>query len=286
MFHSLFLNMFHVKMAEEDLGNQGGGGGGETTTETTQPVETSTETTTEVAEEGKPSTDVPSTEEPPVTEEVELFYGAESVNITIPDDLSAELESKGLNATELANELYRKDGGFKLSDETRGKLDAAYGKFAVDAFLGSLKTQNDAFLQSGKDEAAAREKADSDRFASLTEPFGGEEGWNALSSWGNENLSEEQINDLNQVMASGHEGVQRYALQMLANQKRAAEGDPEAVLIQGNAPETASGGALSADQYRTEMAEARKAHRQDPRGFAQAQEKLDARRRAGQAKGL
>lgn len=285
MFHNLFKSLFRVTYQEvEDPGAAGAGG---EPTQTDPPA--AEETTTPGGDAGEPGNeDLPgyNKDEPQGTEEVELFYGDESVAIDIPEDISAELASKGLDAKALANELYRKDGNFSLTPETREKLDGVYGKFAVDAYLNSLKVQNDSFLKNSADQAQAKTKADEDRFTSIASLVGGEEGWDALATWGNENLSAEEIEDLNQVMQSGNESLQKFAIRSLANQRRAAEGDPEAVLIQGQAPETREGGALSAEAYREADIAARKEHRGNPAAYQAAAAKLDARRRAGIAKGL
>lgn len=290
MFHSLFLNLFNVKMSEagaED--NPGGGGPGTEVPPGTDVPPGTTDVPPEGSDVPPGDAEVPPGKETPNSEDTPdpvFFYGDSEVTIDIPDDITADLESKGLNAKELAADLYREGGNFELSPENREKADKAFGKWAVDAFLGSLKTQNDSFIKGIADDKAAHEKADADRFTTLLEPFGGDDGWTALSTWGNENLSPEQVDDLNAVMQSGNLGVQRYALQMLANQKRAAEGDPEAVLITGNAPEANGGGALNALDYRDAMIKARADHKRDPAGYEKAVSGLDARRRAGMAKGM
>lgn len=281
MFHSLFKHLFNVRLMEEE-NPDAPGSGGEPPVTTEAPVEQ----IQDQGEQGNPSGEESLQEEPPATEEVELFYGDSTVEIEIPDDLSSELSAKGLDAKSLANELYRKDGNFTLTDETKQKLDGIYGKFAVDAFLSSLKTQNDAFLKGAADNKAAAEQADATRFSEIAELVGGEAGWDKLTAWGNENLSDQEIDDLNQVMQSGNAGLQRYAVQMLANKQRAAEGDPSAVLIQGESPAAAEGGALSAEAYRQEFLAASKTFKGDKRGYQQAVSKLDARRRAGMAKGI
>lgn len=285
MFHSLLKSLFNVRyMAEENPDATGAGGEGDETT-TTEQGDQSQEQRSQ-GEQGNQSEPESTTEEPGATEEVELFYGDSSVTIDIPEDISSELSSKGLDAQALANELYRKDGNFELTKETREKLDGIYGKFAVDAYLNSLKVQNDAFLRGNADAALAKEQADAERFSSISGLVGGEEGWAKLTAWGEANLDDQAIEDLNQVMRSGNESLQRYAVQMLQNQMRSAEGDPEAVLIQGNASQQVEGGPLSAQAYRDAETAARKEFRGNQAGYRQAVAKLDARRRAGMAKGI
>lgn len=289
MFRHLFNSMFFVY--QDEAGKEEIPGGGGTAPETkTDPIDPS------VVETGNEGTDPLKTEEPglkpgdvPDTEEGSstFFYGESEVTLDIPEDLSKELESKGLDVNALAAELYGKDSNFTLKPETRDKLDAAFGKFAVDAYLNSLKLTNDSFLREQKDAQVGKEKADADRFTSIAGLVGGEEGWDALAGWGNENLSQEEIDDLNAVMGSGNESLQKYAIQMLANKRRAAEGDPEAVLIQGDNGSPESGGAaLSAAAYREAEQQARKEFRGNQSGYKAAVAKLDSRRRAGIAKGL
>lgn len=288
MFRNLFNSMFFTYQSEAGEEEQGGGGG-DTTTDTTTTATESEQGNQ--GDEGKPLT----TEEPgqkpeegkdPDADPATFFYGDSEVTIDIPEDLSAELEAKGLNAQELAAELYRKDGEFSLTPETREKLDTAFGKFAVDAYLNSLKLTNDSFLRDQKDGAAAKEQADAGRFTEIAGLVGGEEGWEALTTWGNENLSEAEIDDLNAVMGSGNASLQKYAIQMLANQRRAAEGDPSAVLIQGDNGAPKEGGPLTADGYRSAEQEIRKEFKGNARGYQAAVAKLDLRRRAGIDKGL
>ncbi|ABM63426.1 head scaffolding protein [Erwinia phage Era103] len=286
MFQSLFKSIFNVRYMAEENPDAPGAGGEAPTTEQSSPDSTGSGDQS-TGDEGKLSGNESSPDEQPDTgEPVELFYGDSSVSIDIPEDISSELSSKGLDAQQLANELYRKDGEFSLTKETREKLDGIYGKFAVDAYLNSLKVQNDAFLKGNEDAKVAMEQANTERFTAMAELVGGEEGWNALTTWGNENLSDQEIDDLNAVMQSGNESLQRYAIQMLANQRRQAEGDPEAVLIQGQAPQEREGGPLSAQAYRDAEQEARKTFRGNQAGYQQAIAKLDARRRSGMQKGL
>jgi len=285
VFRHLLNTMFGYQ-SEAGAEEIPGGGGGETTTEVPDQ-------TTEAPEggdvEGKTeeSGQKPEGEQGQEGAEPTFFYGESEVTLDIPEDLAAELSAKGLNVNELAAELYGKENNFTLKPETREKLDAAFGKFAVDAYLNSLKLTNDSFLREQKDAVAGKERADAERFSSIAELVGGEEGWEALAGWGNDNLSQEEIDDLNAVMSSGNEALQKYAVKMLANKRRAAEGDPEAVLIQGDNTSPASeGAALSATAYRDAEQEARREYRGNQAGYKAAVAKLDSRRRAGIAKGL
>lgn len=285
--NKLFNSLFRVYQSE--AGEEHNAGGGDVTT----PPDTTTQEHENPGGEGagdeevKPEGSELKPEDGPGTEgEPEFFYGESSVEIEIPEDVSAELSAKGLDAKILAAELYRKDGNFELTKETREKVDAIYGKFAVDAYLNALKTQNDSFLRSGVEQAAAKEQANSARFAEVAGLVGGEEGWEKLTAWGNENLTSDEIDELNEVMQSGNPSLQKFAIQMLHNKQRAAEGDPEAVLVEADQTASREGGALSAEAYRVAEQELRKTFRGNQRGYQEAVTKLDARRRAGQAKGI
>lgn len=285
MFRNLFNSMYQAEAGEE----HNAGGGDVTTppdTTTTQEHDNSGGGDADVSEVKPDGSGSKPGGEPGTEGEPEFFYGEGSVGIEIPDDVSAELSAKGLDAKVLAAELYRKDGNFELTKETREKVDAIYGKFAVDAYLNALKTQNDSFLRSGKEQVAAKEQADASRFTEIAGLVGGEEGWDKLTSWGNENLTSEEIDELNEVMQSGNPSLQKFAIQMLHNKQRAAEGDPEAVLVEADQTATRDGGALSAEAYRVAEQEVRKTFRGNQRGYQEAVAKLDARRRAGHAKGI
>lgn len=287
MFRNLFNSMFFVYQTEAGDEHKAGGGDAVTPPPDTTTTDTENPGGSGAGDEVKPEgSELKQEDGPGTVDEPEFFYGESSVGIEIPDDVSAELSAKGLDAKVLAAELYRKDGNFELTKETREKVDAIYGKFAVDAYLNALKTQNDSFLRSGVEQAAAKEQADSARFAEVAGLVGGEEGWDKLTAWGNENLSPEEIDELNEVMQSGNTALQKFAIQMLHNKQRAADGDPEAVLVEADQTATREGGALSAEAYRVAEQELRKTFRGNQRGYQEAVAKLDTRRRAGQAKGI
>lgn len=221
-------------------------------------------------------------------EEVSYFFGGEEVTIEVPQEVEEELKAKGLDARAIAAELYAKDGDFSLSEETKQKLYDAFGKFAVDAYLSGLKAQNEAFMLRSENEAKEREAADVQRFTDISKECGGEEGWNRLEEWALESLSDDELTAFNAVMQSGNQYLQMYAVRELEARREAAQGDDEVTLVQPSAPavDASDNSPLSAQEYIREISQLSQRFGRDRKAAAEAQAKLDARRRAGMAKGL
>ena len=221
-------------------------------------------------------------------EEVSYFFGGEEVTIEVPQEVEEELKAKGLDAYAIAAELYAKDGDFSLSEETKQKLYDAFGKFAVDAYLSGLKAQNEAFMLRSENEAKEREAADVQRFTDISKECGGEEGWNRLEEWALEALSDDELTAFNAVMQSGNQYLQMYAVRELVARRKAAQGDDEVTLVQPSAPavDASDNSPLSAQEYIREISQLSQRFGRDRKAAAEAQAKLDARRRAGMAKGL
>lgn len=221
-------------------------------------------------------------------EGVSYFFGGEEVTIEVPQEVEEELKAKGLDAHAIAAELYAKDGDFSLSEETKQKLYDAFGKFAVDAYLSGLKAQNEAFMLRSENEAKEREAADVQRFTDISKECGGEEGWNRLEEWALEVLSDDELTAFNAVMQSGNQYLQMYAVRELEARRKAAQGDDEVTLVQPSAPavDASDNSPLSAQEYIREISQLSQRFGRDRKAAAEAQAKLDARRRAGMAKGL
>lgn len=221
-------------------------------------------------------------------EEVSYFFGGEEITIEVPQEVEEELKAKGLDAYTIAAELYAKDGDFSLSEETKQKLYDAFGKFAVDAYLSGLKAQNEAFMLRSENEAKEREAADVQRFTDISKECGGEEGWNRLEEWALESLSDDELTAFNAVMQSGNQYLQMYAVRELEARRKAAQGDDEVTLVQPSAPavDASDNSPLSAQEYIREISQLSQRFGRDRKAAAEAQAKLDARRRAGMAKGL
>lgn len=216
----------------------------------------------------------------------EFYWGGEAVEIAVDDEVSAALKEKGLDAMAIAKELYAKDGEFSLSDETKQKLYEAFGKFSVDAYLSGLKAQNEMFILNSQRDAEKMEQANTERFNTVAKEIGGDEGWAKLEAYALETLSDEELAAFNEVMNSGNHYLQTYAVRELESRRHKAQGDDVVSLIPGNAATPAEGGPLSRQDYYAEMAKLSQTYKHDKAGAALAQAALDARRRAGMAKGI
>lgn len=254
------------------------------------PGDTGTEDTpTDGGEgDGAPDGEPESNDTEAVSEVGECYFGDTAVEIDIPQDVSDALKEHGIDAVAVANELYAKGGEFKLSPETREKLDKAFGKFAVDAYLGGLKAQNEGFLHQLTRDAEAAEKANGERFDAVAKEVGGADGWANLERFALETLSDEELTGFNEVMKSGNQYLQMYAVRELETRRKAAQGDDKVTLV--DATSTASGDGdnspLSAQDYIRSIAELGKKYGNDRVGRAAAEKALDARRMAGMKAGL
>lgn len=220
-------------------------------------------------------------------EEVEYYFGDDQVGMEIDPGHREAFAEKGLDIDKLAAELYAKDGGFKLSDESYKACCDAFGKFAMDAFLGGLKAQAEGAIRDWKDSQVAAEKADAELFTSIAADIGGEDGWNRLEGYAQETLTDEEFKAFNEVMASGNQYLQRYAVRELEARRKQAQGDDSVTLIEGNVSRTdTDNGPLNAKDYIRATAELGSKFPHDKVGYSKAQAALDARRRAGQAAGL
>lgn len=226
--------------------------------------------------------------EPNDTTDTRFFFGEQEVEIEIPDDVSTALKEKGIDAMQVAKELYGEGGKFELKEETKQKLYDAFGKFAVDAYLNGLKASNEAFMLKAETQAKEAEAADAQRFTDIASEVGGEEGWSRLEEWALETLSDEELTAFNAVMASGNQYLQQYAVRELEGRRKQAQGDDKPSLIEPSAPAKANedNGPLTRDQYVHAIATLSQKYGNDRKAMAEAQAKLDARRRAGMARGI
>lgn len=224
----------------------------------------------------------------PSDEPASYFFGGEEVEIEIPEDVDAALKEKGLDASKVAAELYAKEGEFSLSDETKQKLYDAFGKFAVDAYLSGLKATNEGFMHRHAESIKEAEAADAQRFTDISNECGGEEGWGRLEQWALEALSDDELTAFNAVMESGNQYLQQYAVRELEGRRKAAQGDDKVELVEASAPAQADAdnGPLTREAYIRATAEIGRTFGNDRKAAAEAQAKLDARRRAGMAAGL
>lgn len=176
--------------------------------ETSQEVEQPSQSNEEVVKESINS-DV-SVE--PVTINGLQFQG-HSISLTIPEEAVSLCQEKGFDVNELAKELYSSDD-FSFSEETRSKLDKAYGKFFTDSILAGLKAQQ---LQLVEEFKSGQDKA----FQAISDLCEGEEGWGKLEAFA-ATLPKEDIDNFNEAMLSGNKYMQRLAVSDLVSRMSSA----------------------------------------------------------------
>lgn len=232
--------------------------------------------------------DQPKPDDTTATPEVELYFGEDAVSIDIPQDVTDALAEHGLDAVAIANELYAKGGEFKLSAETKEKLDKIYGKFAVDSYLAGLKAQNEGFMHQLQRDSEAAEKANSERFDVVSKEAGGAEGWANLERFALDTLSDEELSAFNEVMESGNQYLQMYAVRELESRRKAAQGDDKVTLVDATstAGADADNAPLSGQEYIRAIAMLGKTYGNDRVARAAAEKALDARRTAGMKLGI
>lgn len=231
----------------------------------------------------------------------DLMYNGYKVTVSIPDDINTELTGKGLDAQALVNELYTSEN-FTLSDETRAKVDAIYGKAVVDSYLAGLRAQNDTnfrnYEQSQKD---AQEAADQAWTETQEVIGGGEEVWDAMSDWADGAMTEQQRADWDMIMEGDNVMMQQLAIKELHGRWVEAGGGVdgegnvhpaqaapssmtgqsneslELVDLDGGGGNASAGGAISAAEFTAAFRSGE--YFKDPEGW-------DARRNLGITKGL
>lgn len=240
----------------------------------------------EVEPEVKPDADPESKEETKEEtkeegETPEYFFGEQSVEVTIPDDVRAELEGKGLDIDAIVGEMYAKDGNGKPSEESYGKLCEAFGKFSVDAYFNSLAIQNQNTLDGVAKQQADYDAANEARYSEVLELIGGEENWEKISEYAVANLSEEEFEQLNQVMESGNTFAQNLALLDMQNRLDKHNAEPQGLkLIEGNGGEAdVDMTPLSRTDYIKETSQLASKFPHDKVAYREAQAKLDTRRK-------
>lgn len=258
---------------------------GAVSSDATQSTEQGTEGQPEEEPSSEPKPD--DTEATPESQVGECYFGDQAVEIDIPQDVTDALKEHGLDAVAIANELYAKGGEFKLSAETKDKLDKIYGKFAVDSYLAGLKAQNEGFIHQLTRDAEAAEKANVERFDVVSKEVGGSDGWANLERFALSTLSDEELTGFNEVMKSGNQYLQMYAVRELEAKRKAAQGDDKVTLVDATGAASGdSAGPMSAQEYISAIAQLGKQFGNDRVGRAAAERALDARRTAGMKAGL
>lgn len=243
-----------------------------------------------------PAVDTPAVEVPDPVDHTaddtqpEFFFGGQSVSVEVPDDIQAAFTEKGLDAQAVVSELFAKDGDFSLSAETRSKLDEAFGKPLVDAYLNLYKGQNNMALKQFKADAEAEQATITANTASFNELVGGDEGWDKLAAWAGDNLSDAELESFNVVMALDGKSfaAQRLVTEALVARYQAANKAEESDVIKlltdtggaADAPSSDLPSKLSRQEFQALLGTEK--YKKDP-AYAAA---IDNIRRASAAKGL
>lgn len=215
------------------------------------------------------------TDDTTADEPVTFKYGEFEVEVNVPDDVQTFLGDKGFDAQALVNELY--DGDFGLSDATKDKLYAAYGKSIVDGYLEGIQLKNDSTFAAIKSQQEAKTAADEKVWQETLQEVGGEENWQKFEEFALSTLSDEELAEFNKIMESGVRMAQKLAIADIKQKYAQKNGTGLDALIQPDG--SASGGdvALSAAQYQQLIISGE--YRKDP-------QKYDRLRRMGKERGI
>lgn len=189
-------------------------------TETTQPAGDAPADTTE-----KPAEEPPKEEEKPEEVEDKFFFDGVEVEVDVPEDISAAFAEKGIDSKAVLKELFADGGKFELTPETKAKLDEAFGKSMVDGYLNLYRQQNSLALKQNQAEAEAATKLQAEITESFNTLVGGDDGWDKLSQWAEENMDEKSLASFNAVMSlpSEHWSAQHAVIEALKIKQQAAD---------------------------------------------------------------
>lgn len=205
--------------------------------------------------------------------------------IDIPDEYSKELESHGIKASEVAKELYS-SSDFSLTEETRAKLDAAYGKVTVDMYLNTLKQNNDNFVKNYQYEQESVKAQNQAVLAWGEEQIKGSfQDWNAFESAILSSFDDNKLEQFNAAMQSGNKMVQQYAFKAALQELQAKPNTVQPLEVGTSVPDS-TGGALTAAQYSQELIKAGRELRGNRAEYARVMQQLDQRRLAGISRGI
>lgn len=215
-----------------------------------------------------------------VTEDItvsDLKFDGQSVTVTIPADMANAAAAAGLDAMEIAKELYGENG---LSTETRNALNEAFGKWQVDAYLKGLDALNKQNMTQFKTDQENSQKAQEEAWNSTLEIMGGEDRWSDLDAYAAQNLSDEDLDEFNAVMKDGTIKMQQLMIKDLWSQYKAAGAPPAPATLDleegANATPNENGAITQAEYFKAFQSGE---YRKDPGTW-------DARRKAGMQKGI
>jgi len=197
-------------------------------------------------------------------EEPEYYFGDERVVVEVPPEVEQSLKDAGLETTAVLNELFKKDGVFSLSSDTREKLDSKYGKTVVDSYLKMFKTLNDGSANERKTAAAGEQAKVEAQHAEYNEVVGGIDGLEAIEAYVIANLSDKQIQSYNAVMSGDNHEAHMLVLSSLKGEmtaKASALAGDKAITLVGDYSSSGSSkadplasGAITRDTYYELMA--------------------------------
>ena len=215
----------------------------------------------------------------------EAYFNGTPVEVEVPSELQEALEGAGADVSKIVHELFSKDSNWELSAEARAPLDAKFGRGIVDSYLAAIKVQNENVVMQNQKEQEAKEAAEAELAEWSNELVGGEEAWNALDDWASQSLDDTEISNFNAAMQSGNKYIQELAIKQVTERWKEAVGDTNYALVTAgaNAEDEDTGGAMTAEQYIEGIKNLGKLPRAERQ---EAEAKLDARRRAGIAKGI
>ena len=207
-----------------------------------------------------------------------LKFEGQGVSVNIPVDLANACSEKGIDIESVTKELYSESG---ISQESKKALDAAFGKWQVDAYLKGLDALNRETMTRFKTDTENATKAQEQAWNDTMEIMGGEDRWADLDAWAVKNLSQEDMDEFNNVMQNGTLKMQKLMIRDLWNQFETA-GKPNAPasldLEKGeNIPASNANGAITQAEYFAAFKNGE--YRKDPGAW-------DARRKVGMLKGI
>ncbi len=179
------------------------------------------------------------------TTKMEWFGG--ELELKQNPETTAALTEKGFDVKALDAEFYSEDG---LTEETRTKLNEAFGKGVVDMYISGL----DAKLESFKErQEVSAEKG----MLALDSISGGKT--KELFDWANKNLNAEEYEEIRTAINSGSKKLQSYAIKDLqeqsgigsgsVQQEQQAEPKPQPIRGKQEKADPTGGGITKAEYY-------------------------------------
>lgn len=194
----------------------------------------------------------------------------QEVALQYSDEVKEKFKEAGLDLGQSTTELYSEKG---LSDETRGKLNEAFGKAVVDLYEESALAKLDA-------QKAIASTEYQKNFNNVNTMAGGNA--KELFSWADKNLTKADFTEIADALNSGNSKMQQYAIKEL-QEKSGIGATPEdgkgkgSDLIRGNKGVEDSHGGISAKEYSDAMSSGE---------YWKNPHQWDERRRAGQEAGI